>query len=75
MSPPDYIERPPKYMFADTCALCWEHYFDDSLISRWLHKRLWGHTPINQYPKPTRQEEHEQLVEKAERYRRMMGDM
>ncbi len=58
---------PPAYLWAETCAECWEP-FSPGMIDRFFHRRRWGHNPTPLHPRPTVAELHKQNVEAARRY-------
>lgn len=72
--PPDPPRSPPSYLYGQACGECWE-WFDDSgwpdgWISRWLHRRRWGHQP---WAFQDRGMTHDDMVRAAAEYRARRG--
>lgn len=66
--PPPSRPLPPDHLFERTCGECWEP-FTKSWLSRWLHRRKWGHEPYDISPAPTEAERHAELVARAKAFR------
>ena len=66
--PPTPPPGPPCYLYAETCAECFEP-FGLGMLDRFFHRRRWGHNPTPLHPRPTAAEQHQENVEAARRYR------